>query len=59
MPLVGIKPTIPVFKTAKTFRALDRKIIVTSTYSPYFPKTHFNFILPFRTLYHRLCFLQI
>jgi shikimate 5-dehydrogenase len=29
MPLVGFEPTIPVFKRAKTFHALDRAATVT------------------------------
>jgi hypothetical protein len=29
MPLEGFEPTIPVFKRAKTFHALDRAAIVT------------------------------
>jgi hypothetical protein len=29
MPLAGFKPTIPVFKRAKTFHALDRAATVT------------------------------
>jgi hypothetical protein len=29
MPLVGLEPTIPVFKRAKTFHALDRAATVT------------------------------
>jgi hypothetical protein len=30
MPLAGFEPTIPVFKLAKTFHALDRAVTVTS-----------------------------
>jgi hypothetical protein len=29
MPLAGFEPTIPVFKRAKTFHALDREATVT------------------------------
>jgi hypothetical protein len=29
MPLAGFEPTIPVFKRAKTFHALDRAAAVT------------------------------
>jgi hypothetical protein len=29
MPLTGFEPTIPVFKRAKTFHALDRAATVT------------------------------
>jgi hypothetical protein len=29
MPLAGFEPTIPVFKRAKTFHALDRAATVT------------------------------
>jgi hypothetical protein len=32
MPLVGFEPTIPVFKRAKTFHALDRAAAVTGYY---------------------------
>jgi hypothetical protein len=31
MPLAGFEPTIPVFKRAKTFHALDRAATVTYT----------------------------
>jgi hypothetical protein len=31
MPLAGFEPTIPVFKRAKTFHALDRAATVTGT----------------------------
>jgi hypothetical protein len=31
MPLAGFEPTIPVFKRAKTFHALDRAANVTSS----------------------------
>jgi hypothetical protein len=34
MPLAGFEPTIPVFKRAKTFHALDRAATVTG-YSYY------------------------
>jgi hypothetical protein len=33
MPLAGFEPTIPVFKRAKTFHALDRASTVTGTAS--------------------------
>jgi hypothetical protein len=33
MPLAGFEPTIPVFKRAKTFHALDRAAIVTGRLS--------------------------
>jgi hypothetical protein len=32
MPLAGFEPTIPVFKRAKTFHALDRAATVTGSY---------------------------
>jgi hypothetical protein len=32
MPLVGLEPTIPVFKWANTFHALDRAATVTGVY---------------------------
>jgi hypothetical protein len=31
MPLAGYEPTIPVYKLAKTFHALDRATIVTGS----------------------------
>jgi hypothetical protein len=33
MPVVAFEPTIPVFKRAKTFHALDRAATVTGTVS--------------------------
>jgi hypothetical protein len=30
MPIAGFEPTIPVFKRAKTFHALDRAVTVTA-----------------------------
>jgi hypothetical protein len=33
MPLAGLEPTIPVFKRAKTFHALDRAATVTDAYT--------------------------
>jgi hypothetical protein len=41
MPLVGFKPTIPVFKRAKTFHALDHAAAVTSTCLTYYILIHF------------------
>jgi hypothetical protein len=35
MPLAGFEPTIPVFKRAKTFHALDRAATVTGMYHVY------------------------
>jgi hypothetical protein len=35
MPLAGFEPTIPVFKPAKTFHALDRAATVTSKCNSY------------------------
>jgi hypothetical protein len=35
MPLAGFEPTIPVFKRANTFHALDRAATVTGTASDY------------------------
>jgi hypothetical protein len=35
MPLAGFEPTIPVFKRAKTFHALDRAASVTGRYKRY------------------------
>jgi hypothetical protein len=32
MPLAGFEPTIPVFKRAKAFHALDRAAAVTGTW---------------------------
>jgi hypothetical protein len=44
MPRVGFEPTIPVFGRAKTFRSLDRAVIVTGrilTYGGKYSKSHF------------------
>jgi hypothetical protein len=35
MPLAGLEPTIPVFKRAKTFHALDRAATVTGSWYTY------------------------
>jgi hypothetical protein len=37
MPLEGFKPTIPVFKRAKTVQALDRAAPVTGQYISFIP----------------------
>jgi hypothetical protein len=43
MPLAGLEPTIPVFKRAKTFHALDRAVTVTGITCIYQEKFFANF----------------
>jgi hypothetical protein len=43
MPLVGFVPTIPVFKRAKTFHALDRAATVTGNLYVYLDIIYYIF----------------
>jgi hypothetical protein len=48
MPLAGFEPTIPVFKWAKIFHALDRAATVTSIFWDITPLTYYTELYPRR-----------
>jgi hypothetical protein len=52
MPRVGFEPTIPAFKRAKTFHALDRAANVIGTFNYSHKKIHIG-CLPFRSVLSR------
>jgi hypothetical protein len=49
MHLTGFEPTIPAFKRAKTFHALDRAATVTGRFLPY----PFQYIVLYHTFIRR------
>jgi hypothetical protein len=55
MPLAGFEPTIPVFKRAKTFHALDHSATVTGFFQHYPLPNPFQFVI-YQSSYHLILY---